>query len=403
MFEIKTLIEFFDDNQLNNVVASLRMKPSRIVFVGYDALMSPGKISAIEKMFAMKNMKVEIEYCEIGRYDFDDIVNKLETIISENEDCCFDLTGGKELALAAMGYIAGKHTIPMVQFNVRSGKFIRVKNSENIPEPPGATLSVKESIVLGGGAILENEPGDVTWDFNDEFIRDVNTMWEICREKCSLWNKQSNVFYSFEEWGRVTDLSVYADLNAMERRGAEIMMHRSIIEPLCDNGIIRDYSLNDGILTFRYKNRQIKRCLTKAGNILELYCFVLAREINGNEQSGFTDADIGVHIDWDGDVLSGQSVKNEVDLMLMKGFIPVFVSCKNGEVHKEALYELSAVADEFGGEYAKKVLVATYISRDSESKKHFLRRAAEMGIKVIADADTLNRREFIRELKNKTE
>jgi len=78
VFNIKTLVEFFDDNQINNVVAALRLNPSKIVYVGYDAIMSPGRIAAIEKMFAMKKVQVEIELCEVDRYNFDDVVNKLE-------------------------------------------------------------------------------------------------------------------------------------------------------------------------------------------------------------------------------------------------------------------------------------------------------------------------------------
>ncbi len=364
--------------------------------------MSSSKRTAIERFFEMRGNTVEIKYCEVERYDFEDIINKLENIIKTNDDCCFDLTGGKELSLAAMGFISAKYTVPMVQFNVNSGRMVRVSNCDELPEPENAEISVKESIVLGGGVVLENEPGDVTWDFNGDFIRDVYTMWDICRERCGLWNKQSNVFRSLEEWGRVQDLSVTADINAMERRGADTMLHTDIIRPLCDNGILRNYSLKNGVLTFNYKNRQVKRCLTKAGNILELYSIIASQELNKEEPGWFTDADIGVHIDWDGNAFSGRSVKNEVDLMLMRGLVPVFVSCKNGEVHKESLYELSAVAEEFAGEYAKKVLIATFISRDTESKKHFLHRAAEMDIKVIDNVDALNRGEFIRELKNKT-
>ena len=179
------------------------------------------------------------------------------------------------------------------------------------------------------------------------------------------------------------------------------MLSPRVIEPLCDNGLLRDYTVENGMLKFRYKNSQVKKCLSKAGNILELYARVAVKDINRDEPGFFDDADIGVHIDWDGDAFSGKSVKNEIDLMLMRDMVPVFISCKNGEVHKESLYELSTVAEEFAGEYAKKILLATYITHDAESKKHFLRRASEMNIKVIEDADDLNHREIIRELKTK--
>lgn len=52
-----------------------------------------------------------------------------------------------------------------------------------------------------------------------------------------------------------------------------------------------------------FKNKQIKRVLTKAGTILELKTFLLAKTIT--EQDGsprYNDVMTGVFIDWDGEV-----------------------------------------------------------------------------------------------------
>ena len=49
--------------------------------------------------------------------------------------------------------------------------------------------------------------------------------------------------------------------------------------------------------------------------------------------------------------------------MLMRGVIPVFVSCKNGAVDSNELYKLNTVADRFGSIYAKKIIAATYLGK----------------------------------------
>ena len=41
---------------------------------------------------------------------------------------------------------------------------------------------------------------------------------------------------------------------------------------------------------------------------------------------------VGVIVDWDGVDDSGAETSNEIDIMLVKGFTPVFISCKNGHV-----------------------------------------------------------------------
>ena len=86
--------------------------------------------------------------------------------------------------------------------------------------------------------------------------------------------------------------------------------------------------------------------------------------------------------------------KNEIDILLTRDLVPVFISCKNGEIHKEALYELETVADRFGGRYARKFLVASYISTNEESRKYIIQRAKDMNINLICDVHSLTRDGF---------
>ena len=81
------------------------------------------------------------------------------------------------------------------------------------------------------------------------------------------------------------------------------------------------------------------------------------------ERKKADDCMVGVHLDWDG-VIYNHSLKdtlNEIDVLSLRGVIPTFISCKNGKVTAEELYKLNTVAHRFGGQYSKKVLVATAI------------------------------------------
>ncbi|MCR4772222.1 MAG: hypothetical protein K5855_07950, partial [Oscillospiraceae bacterium] len=76
-------------------------------------------------------------------------------------------------------------------------------------------------------------------------------------------------------------------------------------------------------------------------------------------------------------------VSNELDVMCSKGVMPVFISCKTGEVKTEALNELAILRDRFGGKMAKAAIVTA--ERGGAAMRN---RAGELNIDVI-DLDDL--------------
>ena len=151
-------------------------------------------------------------------------------------------------------------------------------------------------------------------------------------------------------------------------------------------------SEQSGILHLSFKNEQVQRCLTKAGQVLELIVYISA--LNATEKDGsksYSDVMTGVQIDWDGDIhtqTNACDTQNEIDVMMMHGLIPIFVSCKNGAVDVNELYKLNTVAERFGGSYSKKVLVATALD-DSLSSEYIRIRAKDMNIRLIEDVQTM--------------
>lgn len=406
MIIIKTLIELFDACQIENVIAGLRFLPQKIVFVGFKEVMTKKRISDLEKFFEIRNIDVILEYEIVGRYDYEFIYNKLNDIIDKNEDCCFDLTGGKELVLTAMGAVSAIRNVPMIQFNVRTGNLIRVSHCDDIIETEKSTMMINECVVLNGGSIVYDDKDDFKWELNTDFKRDIETIWAICKRNCGLWNRQSNVFESFEKFGRIDDeYRVSVNLKHMKEGKHDTLLNARIINGLTKNNLIIDYALEDDMLSFKYKNNQIRQCISKAGNILELYVYKTAQEIALEDSSYYDDIDVGIFVDWDGIIHDGttaeRDTRNEIDVILMRDLIPIFISCKNGEVHKEALYELSTVADKFGGEYAKKILLTTYVSSDPESRKYILQRAHDMKIDVIEGVDRMDKDKFLSTLRKR--
>ena len=120
----------------------------------------------------------------------------------------------------------------------------------------------------------------------------------------------------------------------------------------------------------------------------------LAKDEDGNPV--YNDVRNGAFIDWDG-VCHGNDgeydTENEIDVIMIHGLIPVFVSCKNGAVRMDELYKLDAVATRFGGKYAKKIMIAIALGGDTSFAYHFRQRAKDMNIRLIENVQHMTEKE----------
>jgi len=401
---MRTLIEIFDSCQTENVIAALRFLPEKIVFVGNDNLLTESRKRDVESFFEERSMRFELEFKKVSRNDYERTTEVLNAVIDENEDCCIDITGGTDLLLAASGAVSALRGVPMIRFNVRTGRFMPLSGDCSLPDEETAVLKIDELIALNGGAVIEDESGGLKWSLTKDFRSDIETMWELCRKNCGLWNRQINVFGNFDTYGHMDEsLNVRASLEHINGIGQDTVLNKRIMNGLTKAGLIKDLREEGGILYMTYKNGQVHRCLTKAGNILELYVYMLLTETAEKSPGFYDDIDIGVCVDWDGELhgsgATAYDTRNEVDIIVMRDAVPIFISCKNGEVRKEALYELDTVADHFGGQYVKKVLLTTYISGSEDARRYVLQRARDMRIDIIEGIDKLDKKELMRTLK----
>ena len=128
-------------------------------------------------------------------------------------------------------------------------------------------------------------------------------------------------------------------------------------------------------------------------------CYFEAMYMEHKGKPYFNDCYVGVGIDWDGIIHpleeNWKDTTNEIDVMLMRGSIPTFISCKHGKIGEEELYKLNTVATRFGGKYAKKILIATHLEKESASSmKSYLQRAKDMNIQLIPNARELSKKDW---------
>ena len=394
-----TYVEFFDRTSIENICACLTDAPERVIFLGDNKELMDHYIANYKKVFGDGD-KIQFESRKVDKGNMEHVVKKLADIVNECEECHFGITGGEEILMLALGIIYERYpdkNIQIHKFGICDNRIYDCDKDGNTIFKETPALSVKENVLIYGGDIVY---GDITedktylWQMDEEFEQDIENMWRICRTNGRAWNTQINVFEACHKKGAASadGLTVTAKFsevrNYLAQHRASYRVIRGIINQLCHKGLITKYEENEEQLVVSFKNAQVKRCLIKAGTVLEMKVYASARSLRDSHGTLiYNDVMNGVVIDWDGEL---HGVKenfydtiNEIDVFLMHGMIPVFISCKNGVVEAEELYKLNTVAERFGGKYAKKVLVATALDSLGETGKYIRQRASDMNIRVV--------------------
>ncbi len=378
-------IEFFDDDPIENVITSLNYKVDKTIFFCHPI---PEKKKQDVSSFLKKICGVkEVDFYELKKRELADIMKQMSECLrkeaAQGNRLFFDLTGGESLLLVAFGALSRDYKVPMHMYDVDSNKMQEYHMADVLPLSQAAEyrpikLNLEEFISLYGGKINDAMHKAAKTLSGQDLAKDIENMWSVYRKYHRKWLHYSAMLRSFKEC--TTDLAVQADGNCFAREkkknpavGTLDYFVRFLKE--CERmGLVCNLDCRDGRLHFAYKNETMKDFFWDGGCILEMYTYTQIQKQYPSE-----DCRVGVHIDWDGVIHSGggQDVLNEIDVMVMDRNLPVFVSCKIGNVNQMSLYELETVASQFGGKYARKILAV-----GKPLSSGYRLRAEEMGIEV---------------------
>lgn len=393
-----TIVEFYDSDPIENAVSLLLEGAEKIIYIGYNSKQLKRVIEDYSEIASNKGILVEFDSKTANRNDLLSITTVLENIVEAEKECVFDLSGGDDLYLVAAGivYERNKDKVQLHRFNVRNGKLSDCDADGNILKTSFKELSLNEIIRCSGGRIIydtEEPLATHIWDFTPDFVSDVEVLWGLCTKNNRYWNMMISSIGQNTVYKNDDLLSIEINYNALENslnnKGVNDNYIKEFFKKLSSCGFIKDLVITEHTLSYKYKNNDIKECLSKAGLLLELFIMIKATALKNEDGSSYyTDALTGVMIDWnDEEIEDRRPVRNEIDVLLVKGLVPVFISCKNGEVEVDELYKLSTVANRFGGKCAKKVIVAPSIDEMGKKAEYIAERANEMGIKIIKDFD----------------
>ncbi len=392
-----TIIEFFDTEQLENIIGTLLFSPKRTVLFGRDFKKMVAFQQRAEIILKSKGIQAEISIVTVNTKNFAAVTDALHALVSRYPDAIFDLTGGEELVLAAMGAVASEKNISMQTINPLTGR-VRTFSAKDTQkdEHRFSKLSVQDAMLLFGGTVEEHVKSEDILGHETE----IETLFGICAKDPNRWNMGVEQLSSFvSEFDEKSTVNVTKSRlkNGLEFGSKKTKAMDEILQEIVSAGIAEMFETSTH-KRYAFKSDVSFSAIIKAGNIFELYTLLCASMLKNEKNAPFLDdAMSGAVIDWKfpPDFHKEDDVENEMDVLLTKDTIPVFISCKNGSVDSNELYKLNTVAKRFGGKYAKKVLVMTQFT----PPKSFFARAQEMNIRVIKNVHLLTKEEFMEKLK----
>ena len=407
-----TYIEYYVNDAIENICACLAQIPDRVILIGDNNKRLERKKALYKKIFESRGHTIDFDCISVNKYNLSDIITKLTALIEKYDDCEFGLTGGEELYFVALGILFERYPqkkLQMHRFNIRNGTIYDCDNDGqviSVADRSSVALTVEENIEIYGGSI-SSDPGISTpvnnWNWDDELADDICTMWDICRADPREWNIQVGLIAAGVELQREPSthsesLSLSIPLSRLSELldaiHIQALQDMKILRKLRGKGLLTAFSISKSELNLTFKNSQIKYCLSKAGQVLELMVYLSAITAQENDET-YTYFDVmnGVQIDWDnldhGEQGNTDTV-NEIDVLMMHSMVPIFVSCKNGRIEIDELYKLNTVARKFGGQYAKMILIASSLDIESTYGQTLKQRADDMGIVVIHNMQTFD-------------
>lgn len=385
-----TVVECFEQEPIVNIATCLSLRPNKLIFIG-EAEALRLHIERYRSFFEKRSLPTEVIPREVQQNTLQSVVEALEEIIKEGDEVVIDLAGGDSVAIAAAGAIyeryKDEYPISLQRVEPLTGSIQDCDGDGEVEWDRAPLISVKELIELYGGKIA---PSDQIED--QASLADIRPIWELSIRNMEHWNQMVAIFNRFEKHSGAKSyhLRIHLHFPSLQQNlphySQEKPLFDQLLHQLLAEGIIQMEHQDHHSLTYVYRSPFARRCLHSPGNTLEYKTLMEARELRYYGRPLFTDSRRGVSIDWDGiihPVVPGgpKDTKNEIDVVLMRGMTPIFISCKNGTIKDSELYKLHTVADRFGGKYAKKILIASdYAPESHDSKLSFQQRAADMGI-----------------------
>lgn len=371
---MRTLIELYDERPIENVLATEVFRPETTVFLcPASVAQDKARQASLREFFQRRGVDTECVFLETSLLYSDKVERQLGKVLAEYPDPAVEITGGSDAALFACGRLCAGKEIPVFTYSRKQGRFYDIYQAPFAREVrPDVRYGIDDAILLAGGKTETGRVNNAVLERYADFIPRLFGVYRDCRR----------------EWQRAVDYIQRVSRNPDEDKDPPLHIKAGyrvkgdhgileaperVLEALEKVGALRDLSVSEteGV-EFTFPDRQIRFWLRDVGSVLELMVYKQCLD------SGlFNEVRTSVIVDWEAGSRR-DAVTNEIDVVAVKGILPLFISCKTCAASTEALNELAILRDRFGGPMSQSVLATAQPCR--AATRH---RAAELGIEIF--------------------
>ncbi|MBO4235596.1 MAG: DUF1887 family protein [Firmicutes bacterium] len=361
-------IDFFDKDIVSTLLPVITLEPDKVCFLIDKRNLTWRDSQNVSDAISKRLPGTEVEFYPVTVDDLSDIRENLERLIDAyGEDVEYiDLTGGSEL-MSACGYKAAQdHNIKAIYIDVKRENALDVESGQVIKKVNHLTL---DDCLTAIGAKRLRESRELP---PEEEFDDVIAVCEVIFDNMPDWQKLCQ--HIANRVSQTNGMEVEVPINISKtKKGLS-----AIEDAFEDYGFWTriDNNENGSERVYRFTDKRRRGYITTFGIWLEFYIYIKALEV-------YDEAEVGVVIDWyEGDNVDTED--NEIDVMVMKRSVPIFISCKMRKPVSGDLYEVGFMASRLAGASAKGIIATTYpVKEYGTSPKRMYQRMKKLKIGLI--------------------
>ena len=365
-------IDFFDKDIVSTLLPVTTMEPDKVCFLIDKRKVASKEAQNVEIAIKKRLVNTVVEYNPVDIERLDDIYENLVRVVKENsgEECHIDLTGGTEL-MSACGYrVAKEFNIMPVYVDVRREHLLNVETGEVLCDVKHLTL---DDCLTATGAKRLRDSRDIPPEEEFDSIIEIS---EVIFDNILDWQKLcQHIANRISQTGSM-EIEIPGNI-CKSKKGLS-----AIEDVLENNGFWEriDEGESNSYRVYRFADKRRRGYITTFGIWLEFYIYIQAIKV-------YEEAAVGVVIDWEEED-NIDTEDNEIDVMVMRRSIPIFVSCKMRKPVSGDLYEVGFMASKLAGARAKAVVATTYpVKEYGTSPKRMYQRMKKLKIGLI-EADS---------------
>lgn len=372
---MRVLIELFDTEPTKNLLAATIFAPEIVVFLCDERDTTLFKESSIYRYFRRRGLRTRPRFLYLNASDPEAVRRVLWAVLRDYPGCVFDFSGGRDLLVLVAGTFGAELDLPGFYIDLPRGNFVDIRHCAHLARSFQMPRFAAEDLFAMTGAAVHGHSHVAQDELTPDFERDAGAVFRIVQHNPKAWG---------EFVGYLQACCAGLPAAQLEAGGAKTMVgdqhpqrfNPVIFQRLHEAGVLNAFDVDGPAVRFAFKSQVLKRCLLINGIWLELFCYITAKNTHW-----FDEVRTGVVIDWDGAATNTDTAKNEVDVLLIKGVTPVFISCKMGLPSPLALSEIKLLSVKFGGRFSRSVLLCA--GRLSEENRALQSRAEELGIHLL--------------------